>query len=53
MSRVGVLSFLHNGNYGSSLQAFALQQVIRKLGHECEHLDYRPDLAEKCRNLIL
>ena len=43
MSSVGVMTFLHNDNYGSSLQAYALQQVIREMGHECEHIDYQPD----------
>jgi len=52
MSRIGILTFLHNENYGSSLQAYALQRVIRELGHECEHLDYEPDRNEKIRNLL-
>ena len=43
MSSVGVMTFLHNDNYGSSLQAYALQQAIREMGHECEHIDYQPD----------
>ena len=42
MSRIGIMTFLHNGNYGSSLQAYALQRVIRNMGHDCEHIDYRP-----------
>ena len=52
MSRIGILTFLHNDNYGSALQAYALQRVIRDLGHECEHLDYEPDRNEKMRNLL-
>ena len=52
MARVGIITFLHNDNYGSSLQAYALQRTIRDMGHECEHLDYRPDSAEKIRNLL-
>ena len=36
MSRIGILTFLHNGNYGSSLQAFALQRVIQNMGYEAE-----------------
>ena len=52
MSSVGVMTFLHNDNYGSSLQAYALQRVIRELGHTCEHIDYRPDQTEKVRNLL-
>ena len=52
MTSVGVMTFLHNDNYGSSLQAYALQRVIRELGHECAHIDYQPDRAEKLRNLL-
>ena len=52
MSSVGVMTFLHNDNYGSSLQAYALQRVIRELGHACEHIDYLPDQTEKVRNLL-
>ena len=52
MSRVGILTFLHNGNFGSSLQAFALQKTVREMGFVCEHIDYSPDSAEKIRNLI-
>ncbi len=52
MNRVGILTFLHNDNYGSALQAYALQRVVRELGFECEHLDYMPDRAEKVRNLL-
>ena len=28
MARIGIITFLHNDNYGSSLQAYALQQAI-------------------------
>ena len=52
MERVGIITFLHNDNYGSSLQAYALQRVIREMGHDCEHLDYAPDRTEKIRNLL-
>ena len=52
MGHVGIITFLHNDNYGSTLQAYALQRVIRELGYECEHLDYAPDRAEKIRNLL-
>jgi len=53
MSRIGVMTFLHNGNYGSTLQAYALQRVLRDMGHECEHIDYQPDRWEKSRNFIV
>lgn len=52
LARVGIITFLHNENYGSALQAFALQQTVRDLGYDCFHLDYRPDRAEKTRNLL-
>ena len=52
MARVGIITFLHNDNYGSSLQAYALQRMIRDMGHDCELLDYRPDGGEKIRNLL-
>ena len=52
MSRIGILTFLHNGNFGSSLQAYALQRVIREMGHDCEHIDYQPDFREKTVNML-
>ena len=52
MAQVGIITFLHNENYGSSLQAYALQRVVRELGYDCGHLDYRPDRTEKIRNLL-
>lgn len=53
MGSVGILTFLHNDNYGSALQAYALQRAVREeTGRECEHLDYQPDAAEKIRNLL-
>lgn len=50
--RIGVMTFLHNENYGSTLQAWALQRVLTAMGHEVEHIDYRPSQAEKIRNLL-
>ena len=51
-TRVGILTFLHNDNYGSLLQAWALQEQLRQLGCEVRHLDYAPDNREKIRNLL-
>ena len=53
MAKAGIITFLHNDNFGSSLQAYALQKTIRDLGFECVHLDYQPDTNEKIRNLLL
>ena len=52
MAKAGIITFLHNDNFGSSLQAYALQKTVRDLGFECIHLDYQPDQQEKIRNLL-
>ncbi len=52
MAGIGIITFLHNDNFGSALQAYALQRTVRELGYECFHLDYQPDRAEKIRNLL-
>ncbi|MGN0747330.1 MAG: polysaccharide pyruvyl transferase family protein [Aristaeellaceae bacterium] len=52
MARIGVITFLHNENYGSTLQAWALQRTLEDLGMEAEHIDYRPSREEKLCNLL-
>lgn len=52
MARIGMLTFLHNENYGSILQAWALQQVLLDLGHDARHIDYAPSRREKLFNLL-
>ena len=46
------MTFLHNENYGSILQAWALQETLRELGFDAQHIDYAPSKAEKLRNLL-
>lgn len=53
MLRIGTMTFLHNDNYGSTLQAWALQQTLMGLGFETAHIDYAPSRREKLRNLLL
>lgn len=36
---VGIITIHNHFNYGAVLQAFALNNVIRKLGHECETIN--------------
>lgn len=38
--RIGIITILKVNNYGAELQAYALQAVIKKLGHEAEIIDY-------------
>ncbi len=52
MPRAGIMTFLHNDNYGSILQAYALQQVLARFHLEAEHIDYQPGRMEKLRNLL-
>ena len=52
MKRIGIITFLHNENYGSTLQAWALQTVLRENGWDAVHIDYAPNTREKLRNLI-
>ena len=53
VKRIGLMTFLHNENYGSILQAWALQETLRGMGFDAVHIDYAPSKAEKVRNLLL
>ncbi len=50
--KIGLMTFLHNDNYGSILQAWALQRTLLDMGHEALHIDYAPSKQEKIRNLL-
>lgn len=39
--KVGIITFHASHNYGSMLQAYALQQTVIALGHECEIINFR------------
>jgi hypothetical protein len=48
---VKIITFHAPYNYGSSLQAFALQRVVRDLGYDCETINFRmPEQKEMYRN---
>lgn len=53
MSKVGIMSMQRLANYGSFLQAYALKQLIEKLGHNVEFVDYHigaPAIVENADN---
>lgn len=52
MDKAGIITFLHNSNFGSTLQAYALQKTVSGMGYDCVHLDYYPDTKEKILNLL-
>lgn len=45
--RIGVMTWFSYRNYGTVLQALALQVVLRKLGYEGKVIDYDPRLGVK------
>lgn len=53
MTRIGMMTFLHNDNYGSILQAWALQRTLADMGFDAVHIDYAPSKREKIRNLLM
>lgn len=44
--KIGVITFHSVVNYGSALQAFAMQEGIAKCGVETELIDYRPEMKQ-------
>lgn len=44
--RVGILTFHRAHNYGAVLQCYALQKVLKNLGHEVQVIDYRQPYIE-------
>lgn len=47
MKKVGIITFHASHNYGSMLQAYALQQTVLKLGYECEIINLRTKIQRK------
>ena len=45
MKKIGIITFHSAYNYGSVLQAFATQEIVRALGYEAQIINYR--LAEQ------
>lgn len=41
MKKVGIITFHASHNYGSMLQAYALQQIILSMGYSCEIINFR------------
>lgn len=45
--KVGILTFHRAHNYGAVLQCYALQEVLKGMGHEVEVIDYRQPFIER------
>lgn len=50
--RVGIITIYDAFNYGSYLQAYAMQKILEKLGHEVTILDCSRSKYLKIRNII-
>ena len=44
LSKIGIVTWYDKGyNYGSTLQAFAMQSYLENKGYECELINYKPE----------
>ncbi len=46
--KIGILTFHCAHNYGAVLQCYALQEVLKSLGHNVKVIDYRPTYLVNC-----
>lgn len=46
------MTWLHNGNYGTLLQAYGLQRYLRNQGYDVNNIDFSPSVKEKVKNLV-
>lgn len=51
--KVGIITFHASHNYGSMLQAYALQQTVLNMGYDCEIINFRTKLQRKSYQLPL
>lgn len=50
MKKIAKLTWLHNGNYGSILQAYALSHFLQEHGYEVVDIDYSASMKTKLIN---
>ncbi len=41
MKKIGILTYVYAGNYGTELQAFALERTINRMGYDAEVIDFK------------
>lgn len=49
--KIGIITFHWNFNYGANLQAFALSETLKKMGHIPVFINYRPAVLEHNQTL--
>lgn len=50
--KIGILTFHHSRNYGAVLQAYGLKEVLCKLNHQVNVIDYRNKAIDKRKRLF-
>ena len=43
MKTIGIITYHHYYNYGTMLQALALQEKVEQLGYQAELIDFKQD----------
>lgn len=46
--KIGILTWFYGSNYGAKAQSYALQQILKSIGHEVFMIDYRTPGYEEC-----
>lgn len=52
MKSVGIITFHHYYNYGTMLQAYALQKKVEQLGYQSEIIDFKQNNIPSCIRLL-
>lgn len=50
--RIGIITFHRAHNYGAVLQCYALQETLRRMGHDVQVIDYRQSWIEDSYSLF-
>lgn len=50
--KIGIVTWHYNSNYGTLLQAYALQEIIKKFGYSPEFVNFRPNLNTSKKKLV-
>lgn len=52
-NKIGILTYHTGYNYGASLQNFALQTVIRKMGYDVETINFETEEFVSSQRVVL
>lgn len=50
--KIGILTFHFGNNYGGILQCYALQQVLKSLGHDVEIINFKPSRVSILKRVV-